>query len=245
MPSSLNCPTCGAPAPSPDAVRCEYCRSILTTVACPSCFGAMFAGMDYCPHCGAKGSRAIDEYGATLPCPGCRADMRPMQVGATAMYECSSCASLWLDAARFTQLCTDREERGAVALFVGVTKAKTDKLTLAPVRYVSCPICNKTMNRQNFGRRSGVIIDVCKGHGVWFEHHELRSVLAFIDGGGFEQARKLDDQRQAEEQAALRKAYDAAGREFAQLDIAGMRPFRRPGSDADGLLGEALRKLFS
>ena len=33
------------------------------------------------------------------------------------------------------------------------------------------------MNRQNFGRRSGVIIDVCKGHGVWFEPGELSAVL--------------------------------------------------------------------
>lgn len=52
------------------------------------------------------------------------------------------------------------------------------------VRYRQCPLCEKLMNRTNFGDRSGVIIDVCKGHGAWFQARELHDVLAFIDSGG-------------------------------------------------------------
>ena len=59
--------------------------------------------------------------------------------------------------------------------------------TERPARYVKCPACQKIMNRVNFGRTSGVIVDVCKPHGVWFERDELRRVLAFTANGGLEQ----------------------------------------------------------
>lgn len=209
MPSSLNCPSCGAPAAGVDAARCEYCGSTLTTVACPSCFGTMFAGMDYCPSCGAKAARSVHGDSASLACPGCKSDMRPVRVGATDLHECSSCASLWIEALVFRQLCVDREERGAVTAFVNITPtdghtgAMPNPSTAAAVRYVPCPVCTKIMNRQNFGRRSGVVIDVCKGHGVWFERSELRAAMAFIDNGGFERARIADEQRQMQEHLQL------------------------------------------
>ena len=71
------------------------------------------------------------------------------------------------------------------------------------VRYLRCPSCDKSMNRRAFGRISGVIVDVCKDHGVWFDSGELAEVLAFIERGGLERARE----REAEElKAAAREA---------------------------------------
>jgi Zn-finger nucleic acid-binding protein len=82
------------------------------------------------------------------------------------------------------QLCQDRSERGKVAVLV----APGESIGVVPtaggrVRYVPCPVCKKILNRQNFGRQSGIIIDVCKADGVWFERGELHSVLTFIDNG--------------------------------------------------------------
>ena len=244
MVSSLNCPACGAPAPSAVAAQCDYCGSALTVTACPSCFGPMFAGMQFCPHCGAKGSRVLEE-GGPLPCPGCKAEMRAVRVGTTSFHECSSCAGSWLTADAFSQLCTSREERGAMAALVS-GGGHAVRTVSGAVRYVACPICKKTMNRQNFGRRSGVIIDVCKGHGVWFEQSELQSVLAFVDSGGLELARRAEQERQAEERQKLE-------REFHQAAIEGIRIERTTriehGSmarqDADTLLHDALRMLIS
>jgi hypothetical protein len=82
MPASLNCPTCGAPASGPEATQCDYCGSTLTTVGCPECLGVMFAGMQHCPHCGAKSNRLVDEN-ATLTCPGCKGRMQGVTVGHT------------------------------------------------------------------------------------------------------------------------------------------------------------------
>ena len=46
------------------------------------------------------------------------------------------------------------------------------------------------MNRVNFAKCSDVIVDVCKGHGTWFDKDELRQIVEFIRGGGMEQSRE-------------------------------------------------------
>lgn len=50
---------------------------------------------------------------------------------------------------------------------------------LGDVRYRMCPLCHSSMNRVAFGRASGVIVDVCKLHGTWFDAGELTRAIAF------------------------------------------------------------------
>ena len=72
------------------------------------------------------------------------------------------------------------------ALREGVPKLPAEART---VRYMPCPLCHASMNRVNFGRVSGVIIDVCKAHGTWFDAGELTRVVAFAAAGGLEKTR--------------------------------------------------------
>lgn len=51
------------------------------------------------------------------------------------------------------------------------------------------------MNRQNFGGASGVIVDLCGKHGIWFDVGELPRVLEFVESGGLARER----QRQADQ----------------------------------------------
>ncbi len=67
--------------------------------------------------------------------------------------------------------------------------------------YIPCPECTSLMNRKNFGGMSGVIVDVCKRHGTWFDLGELPRVLAFVAAGGLERARA----RAAEEEARTQR----------------------------------------
>ena len=195
MTGSLNCPSCGAPAPA-DAVRCEYCAAALKTVTCPSCFAPMFAGSQFCPHCGAKAAAAVEESGEALACPSCSEPMKPVRIGSTPMQQCAACGGSWLTTDVFTALCTDREAQHAVAstftLDSPTTKPSAQGVRLGDVRYRRCPHCQKLMNRVNFGRVSGVVIDLCKGHGVWLDQGELQRVLAFVAGGGLERMRESE-----------------------------------------------------
>lgn len=188
MPALLNCPNCGAAA-APDATRCEYCGSRLATVACPSCFGSMFAGAQFCPHCGTKIESPESVDGKTLECPGCAGEMKPVKLGATAMHSCDQCGSAWLAPDAFAALCSDREARGTVITSLGAGGVAAPPPAQGKVRYVHCAVCGKVMNRVNFGKTSGIVIDVCKNHGVWFERDELRGVLDFVGDGGLDRMR--------------------------------------------------------
>jgi hypothetical protein len=68
------------------------------------------------------------------------------------------------------------------------------------------------MNRHNFGRASGVVLDVCRPHGTFFDRAELHGVVRFIRGGGLERARERQLERLAEEErrARAREARSAA-----------------------------------
>ena len=60
------------------------------------------------------------------------------------------------------------------------------------------------MNRINFARCSGVIVDVCKGHGTWFDKQELTRIVEFIREGGLEASRQKEKAQIEEERRQLR-----------------------------------------
>ncbi|MGB2713326.1 MAG: zinc ribbon domain-containing protein [Vicinamibacterales bacterium] len=191
----LHCPNCGAAA-DPDAGRCPYCQARLATVSCPSCFALMFDGSVYCPQCGAPRSR--QEAGdATARCPGCGGDLRKVDVGKTTLVECAKCDGAWLDAKAFEALCADGEAQAAVLH----RYAGRGEVAKTAVKYRRCLHCGKMMNRVNFGRLSGTIVDVCRGHGTYLDTGELHQIVTFIRGGGMERARQhqLDELRQEQQ----------------------------------------------
>jgi Zn-finger nucleic acid-binding protein len=199
---ALHCPNCGSPAAPGDAV-CKYCKSTLATVSCPSCFALMFEGAIYCPACGARRARSAsgDRHAR---CPGCRGMMREVLLGATALLECERCRGMWLDATTFERVCADRETQAAV-LYQWPSVARP--VAAGEVHYRKCVACGKLMNRLNFGRLSGTIVDACKGHGTYLDAGELHLIVTFIQGGGLDRARQrqIDDLNDAERALASRQ----------------------------------------
>jgi Zn-finger nucleic acid-binding protein len=188
---TLNCPNCGA-AVSSEAPQCQYCNSLLATVACPSCFGMMFKGSKHCPRCGTAAARIAAEDLPTRNCPRCRVEMQAVVIGATAVRECSTCSGLWLDVSSFEKICADREQQAAVLGGASPAPGHSAGDVVSKVRYVPCPECAQLMNRINFARCSGVIVDICKGHGTWFDRDELSNIVEFIRGGGLDAARSRE-----------------------------------------------------
>ncbi|HEV3486451.1 MAG TPA: zinc ribbon domain-containing protein [Vicinamibacterales bacterium] len=196
--SSLHCPNCGAAA-DPDARRCPYCQARLATVSCPACFALMFEGAAFCPKCGVRRERA-DGAAASAPCPGCEATMRRVDLGDASFLECERCDAVWIEAATFERLCANREAQAAVL-------HKLERRTAppgGPVRYRKCPQCGTMMNRINFARMSGTIVDVCRGHGTFLDAGELHGIVSFIQAGGLERARERQIQDLKEQEQRLR-----------------------------------------
>lgn len=184
---TLNCPMCGAPTTT-EAAQCEHCGARLAKVACPSCFGLIYQGAKFCSHCGAAVESTEVEQGKPAPCPRCRTVMKTVAVGPTAMQECPKCEGLWVDSVTVQHIYAERERQVSLLQVVDSsvvpTVAVEDK-----VQYLPCPVCRKLMNRVNFAHYSNVVVDICKGHGTWFDRDELRRVIEFIRAGGLDQAR--------------------------------------------------------
>src|SRR6187397_1361102 len=195
---SLHCPNCGA-AVDPQATRCPYCKARLATISCPKCFALMFQGSAFCPHCGTAAAR-VEQETTDVRCPACRDAMHHVDLGAASVLECGRCDGVWLDAADFERICADRESRAAVLHRWTTPPAAVSALH---VRYRPCVRCHKMMNRVNFGRLSGTVVDVCRGHGTFLDAGELHAIASFIEAGGLDRMRQRQIEELKEEQRRL------------------------------------------
>lgn len=187
---SLNCPNCGAGV-AINSSQCQFCKTRLKTVACPSCFGLMFVGSRFCDHCGAIAVPVDIHVGDDLGnCPRCNLPLGLLQIGGINLRECEKCDGVWADVTTFEGICANSEKQSAVLGFIGTRTSNAEMLT--KINYVRCPDCGEMMNRNNFARSSGVIVDICKKHGVWFDVDELSKIVDFIQKGGMEIAREKE-----------------------------------------------------
>jgi len=217
---SLNCPNCGAGVAS-DSSRCQFCKTRLKTMACPKCFGLMFVGAKFCDHCGAIAAPVeISLNEKEGDCPRCRVPLESNRIGETSLRSCTKCDGLWLDVASFEEICADRERQSAVLGFLDKRTLKGQPLT--KINYVPCPDCGQLMNRNNFARASGVIVDICKQDGVWFDADELPSIIGFIQKGGMELARQREKNELAAERDQLREERRKLGIQDETVRVGGM-----------------------
>jgi Zn-finger nucleic acid-binding protein len=130
--------------------------------------------------------------------------MKAVAIGSTSVRECDQCFGLWLDVPSFERICADREEQAAV---LGMASPAPQHSVTPDIRisYAPCPECTQLMNRVNFARCSGVVVDICKGHGTWFDKDELSRIVEFIRGGGLEASRAKEKAELAEERRLLRQ----------------------------------------
>ena len=126
---------------------------------CPTCRGACQTGGEFHPP-GVAGSHG-----------------RFVRLGR--WRECERCAGLWVEVGAFEKICADREQQSAVlgTAVPAPAQQPASGVGAGQIQYAPCPQCGQLMNRINFARRSGVIVDFCKGHGTWFDRDELREIV--------------------------------------------------------------------
>jgi Zn-finger nucleic acid-binding protein len=181
----------------------------------------MFVGSRFCPHCGAKAEQPVD-VGPALPCPNCRVAMTQIMLKQTPLQECQRCFGLWVDAESFERICADRARQADVLAAAPSEQQQVLKphITPGPVNYRPCPRCGQLMNRFNFGHTSGVVIDKCAGHGVWFDFDELRRIVDFIQAGGMDLARQQEweERTRRDRELDAQRRVDAMAQSFAAQD---------------------------
>lgn len=143
-------------------------------------------------------------YQPELACPDCRTALHPVASKGTLAHRCGRCRGVWLAPEAFQEICEQEDrppgEETAIVQARGPVVDRRPSAQEERVRYRACPACRDVMSRTNFAKVSGVVIDVCRPHGAWFDRGELASIRAFLRAGGagrFERHRKLADERQA------------------------------------------------
>jgi Zn-finger nucleic acid-binding protein len=110
--------------------------------------------------------------------------MAVLDCGPGVLHDCARCGGQFVEVAALRDLLEKHDQ-------VELVPFSRASVRVEPrVHYVACPVCKALMNRHNFGATSGVIVDVCKKHGTWFDAGELPRVLAFVENGGL--GRKRD-----------------------------------------------------
>lgn len=200
----LACPQCGAGV-APTSKACEHCTQQLLLKACPRCLSRVFHGHKHCPECGAGLSLAATvEPGEDRQCPRCDQALGGRLVGDVVVDECVACHGLWLDHVAVQRIVTDRQQARADSLLGALPATLTYAAQPASKMYVKCPVCRVVMNRRLFAAGSGVIVDICKAHGAFFDTGELPRIIEFVMQGGLEQAARRDiDQRRAQAQREI------------------------------------------
>jgi Zn-finger nucleic acid-binding protein len=120
-------------------------------------------------------------------CPRCAAEALVARLQADVLLdECPRCLGVYLDLATLERVLAGLHRLPVhAALGMQPVAARVQPLHRGEVlTYVKCPDCGSIMNRRNFGRQSGVIVDVCSAHGTWFDADELPRVCDFVRRGG-------------------------------------------------------------
>jgi Zn-finger nucleic acid-binding protein len=179
------CTTCSAPLPA-NTNRCNFCNTRSDV--------DLHAKLPY------KTERLASER----ICPNCE---QALQTVSLKMAEpllidrCPTCFGLFFDKGEIETVL-----QNSVSNIAGINLEHIDNINKdrfrkhQNIRYVKCPECQILMDRVNFARRSGVVIDHCIRHGIWLDSGELTHLMEWKKAGGQllheEHKKEMEKQRQ-------------------------------------------------
>ena len=153
-----------------------------TTVACPHCGHNIKGIVRVCPVCGGGITKDISDVEAK--CPRCGCGLDKCDYNGHHIEKCPGCSGYWIHVQDFEALTSERN--------VYLDSSVRDDFVRKPLSpeegYLPCACCGKRMNRLNFRKITGIIIDWCRDCGWWLDAGELESIRAFIASGGLEKA---------------------------------------------------------
>lgn len=178
----FRCPFCGAPCVA-GARTCTHCDVELASVRCPYCFALHVTGSRFCAKCGKELELEALLDPTDAPCPRCDKLLHappPSDDERLVFHECSACAGMFVSHRALEAILA--KNRQGTFVVPPARAAKTEREH--DIRYLKCPMCHQHMNRINFGKSSGIVVDVCKVHGTWFDADELTGAVLFVANGG-------------------------------------------------------------
>lgn len=194
---------------------------------CPCCSAPLQERSPVCAYCGSRLDLDLQGWSHLRPrslnpqlhCPDCHCELETLQLGAPEPLEldrCPTCLGLFLPLGALERLVA-QEGRSALRIDHRLlqTLSETPRASQEAWRYRPCPSCGTLMNRTLHGKRSGVVVDRCRDHGLWLDAGELRQLLEWARAGG-----ALLDLERRQEQAAEDAKRQARERQERQRFVA-------------------------
>ena len=213
----VRCSSCGGARGKEGEPFCRYCGSSFTlheqdlNTICPSCFTRISSKATYCHSCATPIAAESIFEDTDLQCPSCdhsQLHSRQFEGQNFSFKECNSCAGIWVSNEIFKHL----EKEAKLKAISGMNEKNEIKYTTSNEKpanpknfYRKCPYCEVMMNRKNYAGSSGIVLDVCKTHGVWFDIHELDQIVNYIQSGKLQQQQQKESRKakQVENKAKL------------------------------------------
>lgn len=171
---------------------CPHCDVRLDNVRCQRCFSLQPPGAFCCARCAQPLDLEPLLDATDAPCPRCSTALEVSPGVDARVHECPRCGGMFVPRDLLAEILCSAEIGGSL-------RETPPRARLEEVRYVPCPLCHAWMNRVNFGKVSGVIVDVCRAHGTWFDADELTRAVVFAANGGLERTRAREETEQGDE----------------------------------------------
>jgi Zn-finger nucleic acid-binding protein len=166
-----NCNNCGAPLPLKSTV-CIYCTSMNDidlrqgTITTP------------------------DSLQLNRTCARCSCKLITIDLSGNETFlieRCEQCFGLFFDIGELEQYLNKTDIKVIEIDHRSINALITENCHKDyPVSYIKCPVCACLMNRINYGKNSGVVVNKCSNHGIWLDSGQLHHIVSWARAGGFE-----------------------------------------------------------
>ena len=163
---------------------------------CDFCSAPLVANSQFCGCCGNRNDvdvkRHIEFSSAAetshYPCPHCLSTLTFFTLNFDnddRIAHCQSCFGIFLERNILERLLEETVNPVHSINFQQLQAINIDRFPgKRPVKYLRCPICQSFMRRTNFAYRSGVVVDICRDHGIWLDAGELKQLMEWKKAGG-------------------------------------------------------------
>lgn len=163
---------------------------------CAHCSAPLVANTNRCQYCNtrndvdlhAKHPYKVEKQVTHRICPQCDKTLQTVRLELEEpvfIERCHICFGLFFDKGEIELIL-----QSSVSHISGINLEHIDNINKdrfrkqQKIRYVKCPECRRIMDRVNFGKRSGVVVDKCFVHGIWLDSGELTHLLEWKKAGG-------------------------------------------------------------
>lgn len=118
-----------------------------------------------------------------MKCVTCSSNLVTDSIEGVKVDACESCGGCWLDSGELKQIVDIREKTFSpeeVSLVRGISEQVFHGREEKQKEH-ACPKCDQLMDRFNYAATTGILLDKCSEHGIWFDKDELEHVQICVE----------------------------------------------------------------